>query len=215
MARKLRKTLLHVGFAILLIGLVVCAGVALYLDRIVTPQFEGRRWTLPAKVYAQPLELYAGMPLNADQLAAELDRLHYVRVNEVQRPGTYRRRGSRIELAARKVRFADEAREAQLLTIVADARGVSALSDARGRAVPVFRLDPLLIGSIFPIHGEDRIVVPPERVPRLLTDALVVLEDRKFYSHRGIDPEAILRAAWANLRAGGIEQGGSTLTQQL
>ncbi|HEU4530260.1 MAG TPA: penicillin-binding protein 1B [Steroidobacteraceae bacterium] len=215
MKKVTARRVLRFGLATFALLLLAFGAYVFYLDRIVTPQFEGRRWTLPAKVYAQPLELYAGMPLNADELAAELDRLHYVRVDDVQRPGTYRRRGSRIELAARKVRFADEAREAQLLTIAADARGVSALSDARGRAVPVFRLDPLLIGSIFPIHGEDRIVVPPERVPRLLTEALVVLEDRKFYSHRGIDPEAIVRAAWANLRAGGIEQGGSTLTQQL
>jgi penicillin-binding protein 1B len=195
--------------------LLLVVGSVIYLDRVVTPQFEGRRWTLPAKVYAQPPELYVGMPLGADALAAELERLHYQRVDDVKRPGTYRRRGGRFELAARKARFADEARDAQLLSISADAGQITSLQDARRRAVPVFRLDPLLIGSIFPIHGEDRIVVPPERVPPLLTEALIVLEDRKFYKHEGIDPEAIVRAAWANLRAGRIEQGGSTLTQQL
>jgi len=211
---RLRRVLKIVGIACAAL-LVVLAGYVVYLDRVVTPQFEGRRWTLPAKVYAQPLELYAGLRLSADALQAELERLHYVRVSEVTRPGSYARRGGRFTVAARKARFSDEARDAQLISVDAGAASITAIADARRRALPLFRLDPLLIGSIFPIHGEDRIVVPPERVPELLTRALVVLEDRKFFSHHGVDPEAILRAAWANLRAGSIEQGGSTLTQQL
>lgn len=210
-ARRLLRIALA-AFAALLVAAMLSVA---YLDRIVTPQFEGRRWTLPAKVYAQPLELYVGMPLGADAVEAELERLHYRRVEEITRPGTYRRRGGRFELATRKVLFPEEAREAQMLSITAGGAEITGLANARGGAVPVFRLDPLLIGSIFPIHGEDRIVIAPERVPELLTEALIVLEDRKFYRHRGIDPEAILRAAWANLRAGEIEQGGSTLTQQL
>src|SRR6185437_13235866 len=79
----------------------------------------------------------------------------------------------------------------------------------------VLRLEPLLIGSIFPIHGEDRIVLTPAEVPPLLPLALKAVEDRKFDSHHGVDPVAMLRAAWVNMRARQIEQGGSTLTQQL
>ena len=79
----------------------------------------------------------------------------------------------------------------------------------------MLRLEPLLIGSIFPSHGEDRIVVTPAEVPPLLPAALKAVEDRKFDTHHGIDPLGMLRAAWVNVRAGQIEQGGSTLTQQL
>ena len=86
---------------------------------------------------------------------------------------------------------------------------------AKGAEVPIVRLEPLLIGSIFPTHGEDRIVVQPEEVPPLLPAALKAVEDRKFDTHHGVDPTAIARAVWANVRAGGIAQGGSTLTQQL
>ena len=79
----------------------------------------------------------------------------------------------------------------------------------------MLRLEPLLIGSIFPIHGEDRIVVTPQEVPPLLPAALKAVEDRKFDTHHGVDPLAMLRAAWVDVRARQIEQGGSTLTQQL
>jgi len=81
--------------------------------------------------------------------------------------------------------------------------------------VAILRLEPLLIGSIFPIHGEDRIVVTPQEVPPLLPAALKAVEDRNFDTHHGVDPAGIARAIWVNVRAGQIEQGGSTLTQQL
>ncbi len=77
------------------------------------------------------------------------------------------------------------------------------------------RLDPLLIGSLFPVDGEDRIVVTPQDVPPLLPAALKAVEDRTFDTNRGVDPLAMLRALWVDLRSHRIEEGGSTLTQQL
>ena len=183
---------------------------------MVTRQFEGRRWTLPAQVYAAPLELYAGLPLPEPEVARELERLHYRRVMQLDRPGAYRLSGGgRIDVALRPVSFPDEKRDAQLLSVYFGASGIESLKDAAGHDVPVLRLEPLLIGSIFPSHGEDRVVVTPKEVPPLLPAALKAVEDRRFDSHRGVDPTAILRALWVDLRARQIEQGGSTLTQQL
>jgi penicillin-binding protein 1B len=209
--RSWRRLLTVCVLAIIAIG----ALWIVYLDRIVTHQFEGRRWTLPAQVYAEPVELYAGRRFTIDELETELRRLGYARVDRPSRAGTYRRNGNRLDVASRAARFWDERRPEQAISIVADSREIQNLFDSRGRPVPVFRLDPLLIGSIFPIHGEDRIVLAPENVPPLLIDALVTVEDRRFHSHHGVDPEAIARAMLANVRAGRIEQGGSTLTQQL
>jgi penicillin-binding protein 1B len=195
---------------------VLCAALyVLYLDIVVVRQFEGRRWTLPAQVYAAPLELYAGLDLTLPELEGELQRLHYRRAAQLDHPGSYRLQGEHIEVALRPARFADETRAAQLLTINGGAGRILSLRDAADREVPVLRLEPLLIGSIFPIHGEDRIVVAPAEVPPLLPAALKAVEDRKFDTHHGVDPLAMLRAAWVNVRAGQIEQGGSTLTQQL
>ena len=62
---------------------------------------------------------------------------------------------------------------------------------------------------------ERRYVVPFERIPRHVQQAFVAAEDADFYEHRGVDPPSIARAVWANLRAGGVVQGASTITQQL
>src|SRR5207302_336535 len=82
-------------------------------------------------------------------------------------------------------RFADETRTATLLSVVVGPKGLESLRDGAGQEVPVLRLEPLLIGSIFPIHGEDRIVVTPQEVPALLPAALEAVEDRKFDIHHG------------------------------
>jgi len=194
---------------------LLAALYVLYLDIIVVRQFEGRRWSLPAQVYAAPLELYAGLGLMLPEVERELQRLHYRRAERPDHPGTYRLQGEHLEVSLRPARFADETREAQLLTISGGPAGIASLRDGSGREVPVLRLEPLLIGSIFPIHGEDRIVVTPAEVPTLLPAALKAVEDRRFDTHHGVDPLAMLRAAWVDARAGQIEQGGSTLTQQL
>ncbi len=198
-----------------MIAIAVALVYCLYLDRVVTRQFEGRRWTLPAQIYAAPLELYAGLPLSASAVEHELQRLEYRRSSQLDHPGTYREQGGRIEIALRAARFVDETRPASVLSIATGPGGIENLRDGAGRALPVARLEPLLIGSIFPIHGEDRIVVTPQEVPPLLPAALKAVEDRNFDHHHGIDPEGIARALWVNMRAGQIEQGGSTLTQQL
>lgn len=198
----------------LLIVLAAAAAFLAWLDFVITSQFEGRRWTVPAQVYAQPLELHPGLALSANGFEQELKRLGY-RASRVAQSGSYRRRGTHIDVNLRKARFADRQREAQPLRVVADARAIVSLQDPVGRDLPAFRLDPLLIGSLFPVHGEDRIVVAPDEVPPLLPAALKVIEDRDFDSHHGISFWAIGRAAWANLRAGTVKQGGSTLTQQL
>jgi penicillin-binding protein 1B len=209
--RQRGVVLLTVLGLLALIGLIVL----LVLGWRINEKFEGRRWTLPARVYAVPLELYVGLPIDVERFTSELARLGYEPNAKATRPGTYHRRGDRVEVHSRAFRFADSEQPAQRLTLRFEQGVVTTLSNDRGRDVPIFRLDPLLIGSIHPTQGEDRLLVGPEQVPALLPEALKAVEDRKFERHHGVDPEAILRAAVANVRAGQVEQGGSTLTQQL
>lgn len=61
----------------------------------------------------------------------------------------------------------------------------------------------------------NRVLVPIERVPKPLVNAILTIEDRKFYDHWGVDLRGIVRAMATNLRAGHVVQGASTITQQL
>jgi penicillin-binding protein 1B len=213
-----RSKLLRLGVALSLGAVVCAAAVALWiihLDRVVTREFQGRHWSVPARVYAAPVELYVGAPIGANDLEEELQRLHYRPSDVSGAPGFYRRQGNAFDLRARRMRFSDELREPQLVMISADANSITALKQADGSELPVFRLDPPMIGSVFPIHGEDRLVLSPTDVPPLLRAGIKLIEDRRFDEHHGVDAWGVLRALWVDLRARRVVQGGSTLTQQL
>jgi penicillin-binding protein 1B len=209
-----RKALGLLGLAVLL-ALAALAAYLVYLDRSITATFEGRRWTEPAVIYARPLELYPGAALTAAEVIAELDRLGYALQPSPPTPGAYNRRADELDVYLRAFDFPNGSRDAQRITLKFPAGSLARIQDALGRPVPLIRLDPVTIGSFFPSHGEDRLVLPPERVPDLLRETLKVVEDRNFDRHAGFDLRAIVRAFWVNVTAGEVRQGGSTLTQQL
>ncbi|MGL4697856.1 PBP1A family penicillin-binding protein [Enterococcus larvae] len=64
------------------------------------------------------------------------------------------------------------------------------------------------------LGSEKREIIQPNDVPQLLKDAVVSVEDKRFYKHNGVDPIRIVGSLFSNLKTGGL-QGGSTLTQQL
>ena len=200
-------------------AIVVAAAAAalwvVHLDREVLRQFQGRHWSVPARVFAAPLELYAGAPVTADDLEQELRRLHYQSGDPASGTGLYRRNGAVFDIHTRRARFIDELRLPQLLSIRLANSTIASIKAPDGTDLPVFRLDPPVIGSVSPIHGEDRLLITPAEVPPLLRAGIKLIEDRRFDEHHGVDPRGVMRAMWTNIRARRVVQGGSTLTQQL
>jgi len=89
---------------------------------------------------------------------------------------------------------------------------VSRLYAPPSQATRIYAENGELIASLY---RENRQIVPLTDVPSLLQQAVMAIEDERFYSHRGIDLRGIARALWRNFRAGELVQGGSTITQQL
>jgi penicillin-binding protein 1B len=198
-----------------LVGLVVLAGVAIYLDAVVQEKFSGKRWTVPAKVYARPLELFAGQKLAKGDFLAELDALGYRRESSVAGPGAAVVSVSDVDLHTRGFQFYEGAEPARRVRVRFSGAYVAALTQAGGANLAVARLEPLLIGGLYPAHHEDRILIKLDQVPPYLVETLVAVEDREFFNHHGVSPKSIARAVWVNASAGHLRQGGSTLTQQL
>ncbi len=187
-----------------------------YLDYTVRKQFEGKRWSIPARVYANPVEIYAGAQINAQQLTVLLKKLHYRPDTKLSSQATYHKQLSSIKLKTRQFTFWDKVQEVQYIRINFSASEVRSIIDMQsGTEIAIVRLDPVQIGSFYPAHKEDRVLVKLDEVPEALVQGLLATEDHDFYQHIGISFKGIARAMWVNLRAGRMAQGGSTITQQL
>lgn len=199
-----------------LVGLGIFIIYTIYLDFVVRGQFEDKRWALPAQVYARPLELYEGLKLNASDFERELNLLNYRYAYNPTESGMFQRQGDVFHIVTRSFTFWDVKEDSQPIEVTFSGDKVSSITNRRNKKeIALLRLDPVLIGGIYPLKKEDRRLVSLDDVPELLPEILVAIEDRKFYEHYGVDPMAIGRAFLANVRAGKSVQGGSTITQQL
>jgi len=203
-------------FAASLVFLLLIAAYSLYLDYVVRTQFEGKRWALAAHVYASPVEIYQGLALSASQFEDLLADLHYQRSATLSSTGTYHRSGDVFSLRTRPFTFFDGHEKPQKIEITIRRQSVLSIRNLKtSSAEALLRLEPVQVGSFYPSHKEDRTLVKITDVPRTLIDGLIAIEDRDFYQHYGVSVTSILRALWVNIKAGGVVQGGSTLTQQL
>lgn len=186
-----------------------------YLNQWVTQKFEGKRFSIPARVFARPLELFSGARIDEQMFESELRRLRYSKVGQVSSAGQYSSRGSEFELIIRPFRFWDEDQQAQHLVLrIANGQVVSVRNKQTSEDVALARLEPFMIGGIFPNGGEDRELIRINDVPRHVVNALVAVEDKRFFEHYGVDPKAVLRAV-SSIAFSDRIQGGSTITQQL
>ncbi len=186
------------------------------LDQTIKKQFEqSSLWAIPARVYARPLELYQNQTLDKEALLAELRLGRYREENNLDSEGSFYIKNNTITLKTRNFTFSDSESPSQVLTLEFSAGKLEKIQNSNGENLALVRLDPLLLGSFFPVDQQDRELVRLEEVPSALIALLLATEDKRFYQHFGIDLQGILRALVNNFSAGRTLQGGSTLTQQL
>ena len=207
------------GIAFLvMLGFVGLIGFVGYTYVVVTRKFDSsRRWDLPSRVYSDATPLVPGLSYPKSLLEPKLNHVGYREVRErVANPGEYRFAGPNLEIYLQNFDYPDMEFRAVPVLVEFDGptiRGVRRLTDnvtLRG-----VRIEPELITSIYNNEMEDRVPVSLTAVPKVLTDAIIAMEDRSFFKHEGISLRGILRAAWVDIRRGSLHTGGSTLTQQL
>ena len=169
----------------------------------------------PLRLYTAPFQLKTGQSLKVARLPERLQRLGYRPVNHaVASPGDYQftTESLTIFLHAQPEVFV----KAGIVRLDLQDGLVSEVVSEPDRmpVFPVF-LEPELISGLRGASRQVREWIPLDRIPPRVVETILAVEDRRFYSHVGIDPVAVGRAVWRNLTKGGVVQGGSTVTQQL
>lgn len=200
-------------------GLVAGAWYLRHLEGIVTEKFEGRKWFFPSKIYSDSYLLYVGIHLQLDELLEKLRRLGYVEIQGTPtRKGDYRVAKSRgvVEVYLHDFDFPGERREGLPVRILIQGSVLARIENlTTGKEMFDLELEPELVTGLYERIWQERKVVQLDEVPPLLVQAVLAVEDERFFSHHGLDPIGIMRAMWVNLRSMSFQQGGSTLTQQL
>jgi penicillin-binding protein 1B len=200
---------------ILLIALplpVLALAWLVWLDRTLELRFERARTALPSAVFARPVAIEPGMDPRASGLLEAMDRLGYRKTDGEPAIGEYSQERGALLIGRRPSTSGPPER----LRLELDLRGrVHALRDSSGALLERTWLDPERVAEIQGAYRSRREPVRLAELPDGLIDAVVHTEDQHFFAHSGLDLWRIGGAAWANLRAGRIVQGGSTITQQL
>ena len=199
---------------ILAIGLVVAVAVgaiaAYFSARI--PESGSRQTVL---FYSRPTDLLPGARMNADDLQGRLKRLSYRQTSESPQVGEYRARSGTFEIYLRGFRDPDYQAQPGRVRVTIKRGRVAELEVLDELSPADCRLEPERIAGYEGSVGAFLNPIHLGSVPPLLADALIAIEDRRFFKHLGIDPIGSVRALWTDLRSGEKMQGGSTITQQL
>ena len=208
---KIKLTLSSFALAVLIIVFVILLAVIAIIDSRVTNKLEGVLWTVPAKVYCRSLDLAEGLSINKSNLLRELKMLSYSEKKNPTKPGEYFYNKNKLNIFLRGY----EDQNSGLFEIFIRDGRVEEITNQLGLSVDLVKLEPIAIGGMYPSHMEDRILVSWPQVPSILIDTILSVEDQTFFNHKGISLRSISRAFFTNVKAGDIEQGGSTITQQL
>jgi penicillin-binding protein 1B len=210
----------RVGLVLLgtvLVLLLIATGITTYYwisyGRMIDLRISGHIQQTTARIYSDPMRISAGQPLTIGELANHLERAGYSQLDVHGTPGLYVMHGTEIEIRP-SVESYFGGKNRLLVTFSGKSVQKIRLLDT-GASVDSAEVEPELLSSLFGTSREKRRAINFDDIPKVLRDAVLSVEDRRFFEHPGFDPVRIFGAAWADLRHGARVQGGSTISMQV
>jgi len=205
--------------AFLVTGILFLAVFAFFYvkyEGIVDKRMSGQIFNNAAKIYARPELIEVGQKTSAQELVTYLRRAGYSQQGtESDSPiGHFRLSGSSLEVVPGEESF--HAQEPATIRFEGGKIQSIAVTGRSGQSSSSYELEPRMITSLF--GSEDRSkrqIVTFDQIPKDLVNAVVAIEDRRFFQHSGVNYYRLAEAGFTDIIRGHRGQGGSTLTMQL
>ena len=182
-----------------------------YYSRIIDARLAGGYLTGRPGLYAAPRILQVGQKLSQQKLLETLRRAGYVESNASDVwSGSFSCKETAIEIRSGKVEMDDS----HLVQVKFDGERIVELAD-NGVAIPSFRLEPEALSNDISSKSGKREVLNYSEIPPVVVQAILAIEDHRFFDHPGVDVTGLTRALLRNAGDERLGQGGSTITQQL
>jgi len=210
-----------VGLAALVLTGVTLLGLFVWVyvkyDRIVDERLRGQIFSNASKIYAAPRVLRVGQPVQVHEIAANLRRAGYAPggVESESRAGTYRMLADGLEIQPGPESYFD-AVPARILVRDGKVARILVSGSAPARDATAYELEPILVTALF--DSEERTkrrLIRYADVPKVMVNAVLAIEDRRFFEHGGVNFFRLAQAVATDLWEGHRQQGGSTLTMQI
>ena len=200
-----------------LLAVALGGTAAVSLEAVVRARLSDSMLSAPTRFYARPIVLEPGMTLDRDRVEGSLERLGYDKANGRDVGiGEYRLSSRRWTIGRRAFRIYDQLDPGGVVVVrLGYGNRVSDIRNADGVRVSSLALEPEVIRSVHGSAYEDRIPLTLPDAPQHLVEAILAIEDQRFFEHDGLDTRRVVGATIANVRARHIVQGASTITQQL
>ena len=191
-------------------GAAVLASLLHQADVDVEARLSGPVWSSAGEVRSGSLEVWRGLTLSPEELAADLSAAGYARVRDPARPGDFAVSESDVYINVPEARLPGYRVPAAEVHVAFSKGRVRAVSPTRR-----VRMASVELAGVRGPDNESRHPVSVGGLPEHVVDAVLAMEDARFFDHEGLDPVGIARALVSNMVSDGPMQGGSTLTQQL
>ncbi len=210
-ANPVVKTVLAVLIISLTVGLAAFTFFYVKYSRLIEQKLASGPFANTSLLFAAPRAVAVGDEATAQELVGELRRAGYTE-SANNRMGHYTPKPAEVEVYPGVDSYFR--RDDAVIKFENDKISrIISLADNTERTE--YTLEPQLISNLFDKHREKRRLVHYEDIPKVLVNAVVAIEDKRFFQHAGFDPIRIVKAAYVDLKEHRYAQGASTLSQQL
>ncbi|MGD0840017.1 MAG: PBP1A family penicillin-binding protein [Candidatus Acidiferrales bacterium] len=210
-----KRGLWLLGFVtlVLLSGLSVFTYYWVHFGHMIDARLSGQVYQPSARIYGAPEPIAVGEPISPAELVARLQRSSYTHLQTEGATGWYSVEPAFVEVHPSQDSYF-EGRNA--LRVEFSGGKIKDIRDLdSGQDVDNAEIEPELLTNLFDSSREKRRLVHFSDIPKVLLDAVLSAEDKRFFEHPGFDPVRILGAAWADLRRDQRAEGASTITMQV